>query len=130
MATTRNKRKLSQFQIMMGMPVNIQPSYIIHSISDAWKQSFARVQSNKCAISRHGWQPLNRGLLKSPEFLKTQVVTTEATTTSSTPPQEILPTAVITEPISPSYVTVLSNITNNNNSLSSTSTTILPKLST
>jgi hypothetical protein len=72
------------------------------------------VQSNKRAISRHGWQPLNRGLLKSPEVLKTKVVMTRETTpTPTTTPQEIVPAAAaITTPISPSHATVLSNIKN------------------
>jgi hypothetical protein len=43
MVTTRDKRKLSQFRILMGMPVNIQPSDIIPIVNSAWKQSFARV---------------------------------------------------------------------------------------
>jgi hypothetical protein len=64
--------------------------------------------------------------------LKTKVVvattredetTTTATTTPTTPPpqEEILPTAGITMPASPSHATVLSDITNDD-SLSSTRT--------
>jgi hypothetical protein len=76
MATTRDKRKLSQFRISMGMQVNIRPSDIVPIVNNAWQQSFARVPTNKRAISRRGWHPLNRGLLKSPEVLKTKVVMT------------------------------------------------------
>ncbi len=120
---------------MMGMPVNIRPSDIVPIINNAWKQSFARVQPNKRAISRRGWQPLNRGLLKNPEVLKTKVVARETTTTiPPTPPQEILPTApqeilptpaTITVPVGPSHATVLSDITNDD---SSSSTILEPTL--
>jgi hypothetical protein len=65
-ATARDKTKLSQFRILMGMQVNIQPPDIVSIIDNAWRQSFARVQSNKRAISRCGWHPLNRALVKSP----------------------------------------------------------------
>jgi hypothetical protein len=108
MATTRDKRKLSQFRISMGMPLSIKPSDIVPVVNTAWKQSFARVPSNKRAISRRGWQPLNRGLLKHPEVLKTKVSQTRTTTPSS---QEIVPTAaaIVVHADSP---TVLSDITN------------------
>jgi hypothetical protein len=142
MATTREKRKLSQFRISMGMPVNIRPSDIVPIVNTAWQQSFARVQTNKRAISRRGWTPLNRGLLKSPDVLKTKVVMTGETTTTTTPtpPQEMVApadtsttTALPTPPqgnvspetqattpappqeivpVFPSHATVLSDITN------------------
>jgi hypothetical protein len=111
MATTRDKRKLSQFRISMGMPLNIRPSHIIPVCNTAWKQSFARVPSSKWAISRHGWQPLDRGLLRHPEVLKTKVSQTTTKTTTTTPPpsQEILQVEAITMPGSP---TVLLDMTN------------------
>jgi hypothetical protein len=99
----------------MGMPLSIHPSGIILIVNNAWKQSFARVQSNQHAISRHGWQPLNRGLLKNPEVLKTLV---RQTTTPSTPFQEI-PTEAINMS---DAAAILSNITNTTTSSLSLST--------
>jgi hypothetical protein len=99
MMTTCDKRKLSQFQFLVGMPVYIRPSDTVPMVNNAWKQLFAREQPNKHVISRHGWQPLNRGLLKIPEILKTKVASRETTTTTATPPQEILPTITITLPV-------------------------------
>jgi hypothetical protein len=117
MATTRDKRNLSQFRISMGMPLNIRQSDIVPVVNTAWKQSFARVPSNKRAISRRGWQPLNRGLLKHPEVLKTKV----SQTTTTPPSQEIVPTAAIAVPAdSP---TVLSDISNTIASSETTNTT-------
>jgi hypothetical protein len=125
MATTRDKRKLSQFRISMGMPVNIRPSDIVPIVNNAWKESFARVGPNKRAIARRGWTPLNRGLLKCPEVLKTKVVAAttredETTTTTPTPPpqEDPPPTAGIVMPTSPSHATVLSDITNDGSSSS------------
>jgi hypothetical protein len=124
MATTRDKRKLSQFRISMGMPVNIRPSDIVPIVNNAWKQSFARVGPNKRAISRRGWQPLNRGLLQNPEVLKTKVVTraTATTTTTPPPPADIVPITTITVPAS--QATVLSDITNESPLLSSSSSSL------
>jgi hypothetical protein len=117
MATTRDKRKLSQFRISMGMPVNIKPSDVIPIVNNAWKHSFARVGPNKRAIARRGWTPLNRGLLKCPEVLKTRV----RETTPATPTQEI-PTEAINMSDATSVFSDLTNTTSS--SLSSSS---LPK---
>jgi hypothetical protein len=92
MTTTNDKRKLSQFRISMGMPLSTRPSDIVPIVNNAWKQSFARVQLNQHAILRCGWQPLNRGLLKNPEVLKTLL--RRRITMPSTPFQEI-PTEAI-----------------------------------
>jgi hypothetical protein len=122
MATTRDKRKLSQFRISMGMPLNIRPSDIVPIVNNAWEKSFARVQSNKRAIAKRGWQPLNRGLLKHSEVLKTQVVSRrhDETTTPSSPRQ--VPTEAVA--VSDS-ATVLSDLTNSDSARSSTRS--LPK---
>ena len=58
MATTRDKRDLSRFKISMGMTLNIKAADIIPFCNNAWSQYFERVESNKRAISRHGWGPL------------------------------------------------------------------------
>ncbi len=118
MATTRDKRKLSQFRISMGMPVNIKPSDIVPIVNNAWKHLFARVGPNKRAIARRGWTPLNCGLLKCPEVLKTRV---RETTPARTPTQEI-PTEAINMSDATSVFSDLTNTTSS--SLSSSS---LPK---
>jgi hypothetical protein len=62
MATTLEKRKLCRFRISMGMPLNVRPSDVVPACNVACKSSFARVTTNKRAIARRGWNPLNRGL--------------------------------------------------------------------
>ena len=125
MATTQDKRKLCQFQISMGMSLSIHPSDIVPIVNNAWKQSFARVPSNQRAISRRGWQPLNRGLLKNQEVLKT-LVSQQTTTTPSLARQQPIPGETV---VTSGGATVLSDITNTTKSLtsSSTSRTSLPK---
>jgi hypothetical protein len=111
MATTRQKRILVRFKIAMGMSLNIKPTDVVPVCNKAWPQSFARVQPNKRAISRRGWNPLNRGLLKHPDVLKTKV-------TQQTPTTEAI--AV------PDSATVLSDLTNAD-TVSSSSSKSLPK---
>jgi len=113
MATTRDKRHLSRFKIAMGMPVNIKTTDVIPVCNNAWPNSFGRVESNKRAIAKRGWGPLNRGLLKHPEVLKTKV--SQTTTTQLSPSHhEIPPAETIIIPDSP---TVLSELTADSDNL-------------
>uniref|UniRef100_A0A7S4UP82 Uncharacterized protein n=1 Tax=Paramoeba aestuarina TaxID=180227 RepID=A0A7S4UP82_9EUKA len=57
----------------MGLPPIIQKTDIIPLINLAWDQSFAKVRSNRKAISDRGWNPLNRALLTHPVILKTRI---------------------------------------------------------
>jgi hypothetical protein len=118
MATTREKRKLVQFRISMGLPLNIRPTDAVPICNTAWKQSFARVSSNKRAIAKRGWQPLNRGLLRHPEVLKTKV-------SETTPPPPRLATDTITMPAG--SASVLSDMTNTVSSSENHSSNSLPK---
>ena len=111
MASTRDKRRLTRFRITMGMPLNIRPSDIVPIVNNAWNELFARVQPNKRAISRRGWNPLNRGLLKNKEVIKTKVV--------REPTTEIPPPPIPTEAVAMSDATsVFSDLTNSDESKS------------
>jgi hypothetical protein len=118
MATTRDKRKVTQFRVSMGMPLSIRPSDIVPIVNYAWHESFARVQSNKRAIAKRGWNPLNKGLLTNPEVMKTKVVRDdqeqEQSNTATTPPQEAIPIANVAAVHD--AATVLSDISNSDSS--------------
>ena len=44
----------------------IEPYEIIRIVNDAWPKSFARIESNKKAISERGWLPYNLPLMLHP----------------------------------------------------------------
>jgi hypothetical protein len=74
----------------MGMSLNIKPTEVVPVCNKAWQQSFARVEPNERAVSRRGWDPLNRGLLKHPDILKTKVAQAIAVPDSATVPTEAI----------------------------------------
>lgn len=51
--------------------LGIQPSDIITVVNEAWKGSFARVETNKKAIAERGWFPYNRNVLLHKDILAT-----------------------------------------------------------
>ena len=46
----------------------IEPYEITRIVRSAWVKYFARVESNKKAISERGWLPFNQNLLTHPFF--------------------------------------------------------------
>jgi hypothetical protein len=71
---------------------------------------FARVASNKRVIARHGWNPLNRGLRRHPEVLKTKLIETTRTTSSTPSSPRRLPTNVPAG--APGHTTAISDMAN------------------
>ena len=67
------KRELVVFKTRMGMPVAINRTDIVPLANKASLRSFARVECNKRAIARRGWNPLNRVLLEHPDVIKTKI---------------------------------------------------------
>ena len=65
-----------RLDMMMDVP-SILPTDIIPIINHAWDRSFARVESNKKAISDRGWSPLNYNLLTNKQILPT-ITTSES----------------------------------------------------
>ena len=51
---------------------NLEKTDIVPIVNYAWKQSFAKVESNKKAIRERGWKPLNRMLLVHDEVVKSE----------------------------------------------------------
>jgi hypothetical protein len=102
------------WKMATAMPLSIKPTDIVPVCNSAWRQYFARVESNKCVISRLGWNPLNnRGLLRHDRDLKIKVSetkTSQTTTTLSSPRQGNLPTEQTTNNVSDS-ATVLYDLT-------------------
>ena len=41
---------------------------IVFIVKESWKESFARIETNKQALCDRGWNPLNYNLLLDPEF--------------------------------------------------------------
>ena len=71
-ALTKAKRELVRFKRANGFNIQLLLTDIIPLVNKAWKESFAKVNSNKKAILERGWGPLNRYLLTNREVLKTK----------------------------------------------------------
>jgi len=70
-AMTKAKESLLQYKEQMSMRGTLEVTDIIPLINVAWKQSFARVDKNKNAITDRGWNPYNRNILTMPEVRET-----------------------------------------------------------
>ena len=72
MAMSKAKQELLEFKTRHTFEnPTLQPTDLIPLINKAWKQSFARVDKNRNAISSRGWNPLNRNLLLDPLIRQT-----------------------------------------------------------
>jgi hypothetical protein len=58
--------------IRAGLPATLEKSDIVQIFNVAWKKSFARVDTNKRAITACGWVPLKYILLDHPELQETK----------------------------------------------------------
>ena len=54
--------------------VNMKKTKIIPIVNYAWSKSFAKKERKKTAISKRGWNPLNRYLLLHPEIEATKPI--------------------------------------------------------
>ena len=75
MAITREKQKLLEYKDTIGL----QNDGIVYTdfmplVNRAWAESFARVDKNRNAISKRGWNPLNKALLLDPSLRSTMTV--------------------------------------------------------
>ena len=66
MASVKAKRKIMEDKERMLLNPAIQPYEIMNIVNIAWEESFAKVGSNKNAISERGWLPYNRNLMTYP----------------------------------------------------------------
>ena len=74
MSTYKEKSEIIKEKMRMGQQPKIENYEIIPRIvNPSWDGSFARVEYNKRAIGKRGWNPLNRGCLLHPEILATKV---------------------------------------------------------
>jgi hypothetical protein len=96
-------------KIAMGMSLNIKPTDVVPVCNKAWPQSFARVEPNKRAIARRGWDPLNRGLLKHPDVLKTKVTQEALPVPTAVTNSATVPTEAFAVPDSATVFSDLSN---------------------
>lgn len=60
-----------KFKLKNGMSPTINSEDIIPTINYAWNSSFAKVKTNKQAISERGWYPYNRNLLLNAQIRAT-----------------------------------------------------------
>lgn len=76
---------LFEEKLKTGQPATILKTDIIPLVIAAWLRSFGRQESNKTAILKRGWNPLNRGCLQDPEVLATKPAPKDATQEDSQP---------------------------------------------
>ena len=57
-----------------GSPFEINKTDVVKLVKNAWKVSFARVETNRKAVLHRGWGPkaLNMNVLRNPEILGTK----------------------------------------------------------
>jgi hypothetical protein len=89
MALTKVKQQLVMQKNDSGLEYTINREDIVGLVQKAWKSSFARVETNRQAISKRGWGPraLNYNALCHPEVLTTKPGfknNTDATTLETT----------------------------------------------
>jgi hypothetical protein len=83
MSMTKAKRELLTKKERAYQKFTIDKMDVVYLVRRVWKDSFARVLTNKKAIAERGWNPLNHVLLLHPEI---QLTNKTATTASSTDP--------------------------------------------
>ena len=66
MESVKAKRNIVDTMGSMMITPTIHPHDIMTIINAAWDNSFARVDTNKKAISERGWVPFNRNLMTYP----------------------------------------------------------------
>jgi hypothetical protein len=74
MALAREKQALVMNKNESGLPFEINKTDVVRLVKNAWKVSFARVETNQKAVLYRGWGPkaLNMNVLRSPEILATK----------------------------------------------------------
>ena len=128
------------------MSAELSKGDILPLVNIVWNSSFGKVRTNKKAISDHGWYPANRFLLPDSDIIKSRVVDstlsttstetyslittiphTTAVTTTATSTAIVLPnTTSTTTTISDSITIVLPNTTATATTKTESSTTVLP----
>ena len=84
MAISKAKQELLEFKTKHTFDnPTLQTTDLIPLINKAWKQSFARVNKNRNAISSRGWNPLNRNLLLDPLIRQTMTENEKAMESTS-----------------------------------------------
>ena len=68
----KSKSKTVRGKIRAGLPATLDRSDIVRIVHEAWKLSFARIDTNKRAIAARGWGPLNYIILDHPEWQDTR----------------------------------------------------------
>jgi hypothetical protein len=70
MALTKCKQALATAKNDANLPYEINWTDVVKLVKDAWKDSFAQVESNKKAILHRGWGPksLNYNVLLHPKI--------------------------------------------------------------
>jgi hypothetical protein len=70
MALTKCKQALVTAKNDANLPYEINKTDVVKLIKDSWKDSFARVETNKKAVLHRGWGPkeLNYNVLLYPEI--------------------------------------------------------------
>jgi hypothetical protein len=73
MALTKYKQALVTAKNDANLPYEINKTDVVKLVKDSWKDSFARVETNKKAILHRGWGPkaLNYNVLLHPEIAST-----------------------------------------------------------
>ena len=91
-AMSRAKQQLVELKETMGLPPSLNDQDLMPIINQAWQQSFAKVATNKKAISDRGWSPLNRAILRN-EDLRATMTRQEAANEAKSSSSIILPAA-------------------------------------
>lgn len=67
MSLTKHKQDLMKKKESQGQEFAVEKEDVVHLVSHAWDDSFARIVSNKKAITARGWNPLNYSCLTNAE---------------------------------------------------------------
>jgi hypothetical protein len=105
------KSNLVRKKLEKQMPITIEKTDIIPLSNYSWKGSFARIKSNKKALSERGWAPLNYNLLLHPEIATTKPRSTEENATPTNPADSSLMRGIPTHLLDPSDINLSSTRT-------------------
>jgi hypothetical protein len=72
MALVREKQALVTKKNESGLPFEINKTDVVKLVKNAWKVSFARVETNQKAVLHRGWGPKAWNVLRNPEILATK----------------------------------------------------------